>query len=107
MLLGCCGTKDRFSLELLCSFVRNRFHIFAWVWFSVLGSVPPIQVSVPPPVPHWLDYLSGTINLNVGKSGSSYFVFLIKIVVTPSSPVPFRARVRMALFMSIKLSMGF
>ena len=41
---------------LLCTFVKNRSHIFAWTYSRVFCSVPLIYASIPPPTAHSLDY---------------------------------------------------
>lgn len=69
-LPGLCRTEGHSSVKLPCSSVRGLFHILAWVWFWVPGSVPPARVSVPPPAPHWLDTHSSTVNLHDGSSES-------------------------------------
>lgn len=92
-------------LNCFCTFVRNQFGIFVWIYSWILYSVPFSFVSIPLSIPHSLDYCS-FISLEIKQTHSSRFLFLFQFVFGILVPLSFHLSFRKILSMSTKKLLG-
>ena len=68
-------------LHCFCSSIKDQLIILMWTYFWVLCSISFIYLSFLSLIPHYLDYYSFIVNLEVGWCQSSIFVLLLQYSV--------------------------
>jgi hypothetical protein len=95
-----------FPLYIFGFFVKDQVSVSVWFYFCVFNSIPLINMSVSVLIPCSFYHYCSIVKLEVRDSDFPRWFFTVKIFFSTLGFLPFQMNLRIALYMSLKNSVG-